>query len=37
MKINIVELNKNKEFDLEILLINSLEEITNSQDKFRTT
>jgi len=33
MKINIVELNQNKEFDLEIILINTLEEITDNQDK----
>ncbi|RBQ29636.1 leucyl aminopeptidase [Aliarcobacter vitoriensis] len=33
MKINIVELNKNKDFDLEIVFINSLEEIIDSKDK----
>ncbi|PRM98567.1 leucyl aminopeptidase [Aliarcobacter cryaerophilus] len=33
MKINIVEISKNKEFDLEIILINNLNEIENEQDK----
>ncbi|WP_418185266.1 leucyl aminopeptidase [Aliarcobacter vitoriensis] len=33
MKINIVELNKNKDFDLEIIFINSLDEIIDSKDK----
>lgn len=33
MKINIVEISKNKEFDLEIILINNLKEIKNEQDK----
>lgn len=33
MKINIVEISKNKEFDLEIILINNLKEIENEQDK----
>lgn len=33
MKINIVEISKNKEFDLEIILINNINEIESEQDK----
>ncbi|WP_418180291.1 leucyl aminopeptidase [Aliarcobacter lanthieri] len=33
MKINILELSKNKDFDLEIIFLNSLEEISSIKDK----